>query len=126
MYGVLVVHRHQGVGDGGDHGVARPTGGRGQVERGEAGGVEDGDGHGDGEDPEAQLVGSLQADELGDVILEEDRIQAGRDAVEEETPGRGGAQRRNGSWSKIIQSKISCILQALFVKNSEILFETFE
>ena len=27
----------------------------------------------------------------------------------EGTPGRGAAQRRNGSWPKIIQSKISCI-----------------
>ena len=43
-----MIHGHQGVGDGRDDSVASATHCSGQVENCQAGGVEDGDGHGNG------------------------------------------------------------------------------
>ena len=70
-----MIHGHQGVGDGRDDSVASATHCSGQVENCQAGGVEDGDGHGDGEQAQTQLVGSLQTNYFCHIILEEHRIQ---------------------------------------------------
>ena len=54
--GVLVVHGDQGVGDGRDDRVASPAHCGREVEAGQAGRVEDSDGHRDGEQAQTQLV----------------------------------------------------------------------
>ena len=62
-----------------------------------------------------EVVEELEAGRAEEVEEEEARpgaVQVLAVAVEG-TLGRGAAQRRNGSWSKIIQNKISCILQTL-------------